>query len=211
MNISRRSRLGRVLALGVIPALVVGLVLGPQTWEVLTAGIDLPVSIGGLATGAVVIWLVAALVAWVALWAAGGEAHPDDAPGGLGRVAAGAMVAVLLLGGIFAGNAISKAGCGHGREEIIAQLVPLGGARATFSEDNIKDLCHAMYTTTAGPDDVFAHHGAQLASRGWRVTPSDPTMFPPYVEARSGDLNVTISVDRIDGENLVQLLASRAG
>ncbi len=211
MNISQRSRLGRVLALGVVPALVVGLVLGPHTWKVLTAGIDLPVSVGGLATGAAVIWLVAALVAWVALWAAGGDAHPDDERGRTGRVAAGAMVAVLLLGGTFAGNALSEAGCGHGREEIIAHLVPLGGARATFSENVIEDYCYARYTTTAAPDAVFAHHGTQLTSRGWMVTPSDRMMSPPYLEARRGALKVYVSVDPFNGENMVQLLASGSG
>ncbi len=210
MNISRRSRLGRVLASGVVPALVVGLVLGPQTWEALTAGIDLLIAVGGLATGAAVIWLVAALVAWVALWVTGGDAHPDDKRGRMGRIAAGAMVAVLLLGGTLAGNALSEAGCGHGRAESIAQLVPLDGARATFSEDDIKDTCHAMYRTTAAPDDVFAHHGGQLTFRGWMVTPSDPTFFPPSLQARRGDLNVHVLVDRIDGENRVQLMAWRS-
>ncbi len=210
MNISRRSRLGRVLALGVVPALVVGLVLGPQIWGVLTAGIDLPVPVGGLATGAAVIWLVAALVAWVVLWTAGGDTHPDDKRGRMGRIAAGAIVAALLLGGTVAGDALSEAGCGQGRAEIIAQLVPLDGARATFSEDDIKDLCHAMYTRTGAPDDVFAHHAAQLTSRGWRVMSSDPTMSPPSFEAQRHDLSVYISVVDVDGENMVQLLASRS-
>ncbi len=65
--------------------------------------------------------------------------------------------------------------------------------------------------TRAAPADVFAHHGAQLTSLGWSVTPSDPRTFPPYLEARRGDLNVYVSVDRIDSENIVQLLASRVG
>lgn len=204
MNISRRSRLGWVLVLGVVPALVVGLVLGPHTWKVLTAGIDLPVSVGGLATGTAVIWLVAALVAWVALWAA--------ERGRTGCVAAGAMVAVLLLGGTFAGNALSEAGCAHGREEIIAHLVPLGGARATFSENILEHYCWAQYTTTAARDDVFAHHGTQLTSRGWMVTPpSDRMMSPPYLEARRGDLAVYVWVDPFNGENMVRLVASGSG
>ena len=211
MAISQRTRLGRILALGVVPALVVGMVLGPQTWGVLTAGIDLPVPVTGLAIGAAVLWLATALVAWVALWAAGGNAHPDDERRRPGRVAAGAMVVLLLLAGTLGGKALREAGCGHGREAVIAQLVPLGGARATFSEDDLADLCHALYTTTAAPADVFVHHEAQLLSHGWTVTPSDPIAFPPSLQARRGDLDVYVSVDRIDGENLVQLLASRLG
>ncbi|MDP9355444.1 MAG: hypothetical protein M3R02_09220, partial [Chloroflexota bacterium] len=61
------------------------------------------------------------------------------------------------------------------------------------------------------PADIFAHHGAQLTAQGWTVTRSDPTTFPPYLEARRDDLSVYVSVDRVDGENLVQLLASRLG
>ncbi len=211
VEIARRTRLGRVLALGVVPALVVAVVLGPQIWVLLTAGIDLPVPVGSLATGAAVIWLVAALVCWVALWLAGRDGHPNDERGRGGRVAAGAIVAVLLLAATIAGNALSEAGWGDGREKIVDALVPLGGARARYSEDDLKDLCHAQYMTTAAPDDVFAHHGAQLTAQGWRVRPPDPTIVPPYLEARRGDLSVHVSVDRIDGENLVQLLASRSG
>ncbi len=124
-------------------------------------------------------------------------------------IGVGATVAVLLVAGSLVGNAVRQAGCGQGREEIISQLAPFGGARATFSEDKIKDLCHAGYMTRAAPADVFAHHGAQLTSLGWSVTPSDPRTFPPYLEARRSDLNVYVSVDRSDGENIVQLLASR--
>ncbi|MDP9357760.1 MAG: hypothetical protein M3Q71_04235 [Chloroflexota bacterium] len=127
------------------------------------------------------------------------------------RVAVGATVAVLLVTGTLVGYAVRQAGCGQGREAVIAHLVPIGGARATFSEDEIKDLCHARYTTTAPPADVFDHHGAQLTSQGWKVTPSDPTTFPPYLKARRGGLSVYVSVDRSDGENIVQLLASRVG
>ena len=46
------------------------------------------------------------------------------------------------------------------------------------------------------------------------MTPSDPVTFPPYLEARRGDLGVYVSVDAVDrvgGENVVQLLASRSG
>ncbi len=127
------------------------------------------------------------------------------------RIAVGATVAVLLVTGTLVGNGVRQAGCGQGREAVIAQLVPFGGARATFSEDKIKDLCHARYTTTAAPADVFAHHGAQLTSQGWTVTSSDPTTFPPYLEARRGRFSVYVSVGHINGENVVQLLASRLG
>ncbi len=127
------------------------------------------------------------------------------------RVIIGTTLALLLVAGTLVGNALNEAGCGHGREAVIAQLVPLGGARATFSEDNLKDLCNAGYTTTAVPADIFAHHGAQLTAQGWTVTRSDPTTFPPYLEARRDDLSVYVWVDRVDGENLVQLLASRLG
>ncbi len=209
VNTSRRTRIGRILALGVVPALVVGMVLGPQTSALLRADIDLPVPVAELATWAAVLWLVAAVVGWVALRVAGEGAHPDDGPHRRGRVAASAIVVVLLLAGTLTGSALGQAGCGHGRAETIGQLVPLGGVRATFSEDDIKDNCHAMYTTTAAPDDVLAHHGGQLTARGWTTTPSDPTWVDPFLQARRGDLTVYVSVNRINGENLVQLSASR--
>ncbi len=148
---------------------------------------------------------------WTAVTHRRSERARAGGPRVVRRIGVGATVAVLLVAGSLVGNAVRHAGCGQGREEIIAQLVPFDRARAIFSEDKIKDLCHAGYMTTAASADVFAHHGAQLTSLGWSVTPSDPTTFPPYLEAQRGDLNVYVSVDRIDSENIVQLLASRVG
>src|SRR5215208_6282230 len=71
-EVSQTSALGRFLALGVLPALAVGLVLGPQTWQLLTAEVDLPITTGGFIS-AVLIWLLATLVAWIALWTVGGS------------------------------------------------------------------------------------------------------------------------------------------
>lgn len=127
-DVSWRTRRGRILALGVVPMLVVGLVLGPKSWALLTAGIRLPVPVAGFGSGAAMLWPAAALVAWVALWAAGEDTHPGKRTGRTARrVVASATVAVRHVTGTFVGNAQSEAECGHGRDAVIGQLIPLGG------------------------------------------------------------------------------------
>ncbi len=116
------------------------------------------------------------------------------------RVAVGAALALLLVGGVLAGNAVREAGCGDGRRAVIAQLAPLGTARATFEDNKLKDICVAEYATTAAPAEVFAHHGAQLTHQGWTVAAGDPLSDPPSLQARRGNLAVYISVVNVSGE-----------
>ena len=66
VDVCPRTLAGRVLALGVVPALVVAAVLVPQAWEILAADVDLPLPVAPFAIGGTLIWLPAALVAWAA-------------------------------------------------------------------------------------------------------------------------------------------------
>ena len=116
------------------------------------------------------------------------------------RVVGGAALAMVLVGGVLAGNAVREAGCGHGRRTVLAQLAPLGAAPATFEDNKLKDICVAEYATTAAPAEVFAHHGAQLTHQGWTVAAGDPLVDPPSLQARRGNLAVYISVVNVSGE-----------
>ena len=209
MGISQRAWFGPVLAFGVIPALLAVAVFGPQTRQTLTASIDLPVHVA-FAIPLAFIWLVGVLVALISLWIAGWKAQSPDhryRPVRLG--AAGIIVTALIVGGLVLGIALEESGCGKGRDAIIAELVPLGDARATFSENDLTDSCDGEYTTTAEDVEVIAHHRAQLTSRGWTVTQSGATSFQPNFTARRGDLVVGVSVNRIEGKNWVQFSAFR--
>jgi hypothetical protein len=210
LDFLQRTWFGPVLVFGVIPALLAGVVLGPQIWQTLTAKIDLPVRLDSIAFPLVLIWIVAVLVAWVALWVSGWKPHSSVRYRPF-RLAAGViLVTALLVGGMIPGYALRESGCGKGRDALLSELVPLGQAHATYSEDDIKDNCHGQYATSAAAEEIFAHHGAQLTSRGWTVTQSGATSLQPYLTARRGDLVVSISVNFFEGDNLVQILASQA-
>jgi hypothetical protein len=140
MDFCQRTRAGKVFALVILPALVVGAFYGPQTWSMLTASIDLPIPLQPVAVVVTLIWLMAALVAWLALGVArGGHTVPHRYR--FGRVAAGTAILIqLFLVGVWAGNELGEAGCGSGNDAALANRVPLDGARATFSEDDLKDV-----------------------------------------------------------------------
>ncbi len=46
---------------------------------------------------------------------------------GLRGIGVGVALVVLLVGGTVIGHAMRKAGCRHGRQAVIRQLVPIGG------------------------------------------------------------------------------------
>ncbi|MDP9368167.1 MAG: hypothetical protein M3Q03_07820 [Chloroflexota bacterium] len=80
---------------------------------------------------------------------------------------------------------------------------------AAFSEDDLKDLCHAHYATSAAPAEILTRRAVQLMAEGWIVDSPARRTFPPYLEAGRGDLGVYISVVDVDGETFVQVDALR--
>jgi hypothetical protein len=168
MDFCPQTWAGRLFAFVAVPALVIGAFYGPQTWSMVTASIQLPFPVQAAAVTATLVWLVAALVAWLALGVARGT-HSALHRYSVARVALGGSILVaLFVVGLWAGKGLGEAGCGRGKDDALAELIPVGGARATFSEDDLLNFCGGSYTTTAMPADVLAHHGAQLRPEAGR-------------------------------------------
>ncbi len=63
---------------------------------------------------------------------------------GLRGIGVKVALVVLLVGGTVIGHAMRKAGCGHGQRSFGSSFLS-----AAFSEDDLKDLGHPRYATSA--------------------------------------------------------------